>query len=119
MDLSLYGFFGGAAPGVIYLLGTMLRVRRLMSEATDIARRQGEFLDFYSAENQSYDFMFNPHRFVKPGDGPGVQSGKNLLLSHRDQVWRRYRNGVILVIGGVPIGLLMATCGEYLLGRPW
>lgn len=90
-----------------------------MSEAAHIARRQGEFLDFYSSENPSYDFMFNPQRFIKSGDGPGARSGKNLLLSHRDKVWRRYWTGIILVILGVPLGLLMATCGEYLSGRPW
>lgn len=119
MDLSPYGFVAGAAPGLISLLRTMLGVRRVMSEARDIARGHGELLDFHSSENQSYDFMFNPQNFIKPGDGPGVRSGKNLLLSHRDKVWRRYWTGFILVILGVPFGLLMATCGEYLLGRPW
>lgn len=119
MDLGLYGFFGGAAPGIAYLLLTMVRVRQTMSAARNIAQRQGEFLDFDSSENQSYDFLLSPQNFIKPTDGPGVRDGKKHLLSIRDWMWRRYWIGLILVIVGVPVGLFLATCAEYLLGRPW
>nr|WP_063571961.1 hypothetical protein [Luteibacter rhizovicinus] len=118
-NLSSYGFFGGVAPGCIYFLITLLRLRKVKAQAQEVAREQGEFLDFDSAENQSFDFMLNPQAFIKPTDGPGVRSGKNLLLSVRDSTWKRMRVAVIMTAVGLPIGLFVSTCAEYAIGRPW
>lgn len=118
-NLSSYGFFGGVAPGCIYFLITMFRLRKIKIQAQEVAREQGEFLDFDSAENQSYDFLLNPQAFIKPTDGPGVRSGKNLLLSARDKIWKRMWIAVILTAIGLPIGLFVSTCAEYASGRPW
>lgn len=118
-NLSSYGFFGGVAPGFIYFLITMLRLRKVKIQAQEVAHQQGEFLDFDSAENQSYDFLLNPQAFIKPTDGPGVRSGKTLLLSVRDKTWKRIRIAVIMTVVGLPIGLFVSTCAEYALGRPW
>jgi hypothetical protein len=35
--------------------------------------------------NQSFDILLNPQNFIKPTDGPGARSGKNLLLSVKDK----------------------------------
>jgi hypothetical protein len=114
MDLGLLGFLAGSAPGFSYVLITMFRVRQVQDEAREIARRQGEFLDFDSSENQSYDFLLNPQNFIKPADGPGVRSGKSLLLSIRGKMWKRLWIGVILMIVGMPVGILTAVaCTEY------
>jgi hypothetical protein len=118
-DLSLYGFFGGAAPGIVNILRGMIRVWRTMRLARDVARQQGEFLDFDSSENQNLDFMLSPQSFIRPNDGPGVRSGKELLLSIRLEVMRRYRIGVVMVLIGVPMGMGVATGIEYVMGRPW
>jgi hypothetical protein len=114
MDLGLVGFLAGGAPGFSYVLITMFHVRQVQAEAREIASEQGEFLDFDSSENQSYDFLLNPQNFINPADGPGVRSGKNLLLSIRDKMWRRLWIGVTLMITGMPIGILAAAaCTEY------
>jgi hypothetical protein len=119
-DLSVYGFFGGAAPGIVNILRGMFRVWRTMRLAREVARQKGEFLDFDSSENQNLDFMFYPQNFIKPNDGPGARSGKELLLSIRPQVLRRYKIGVVMMLIGIPIGMFVATSIEYLfLGRPW
>lgn len=118
-NLSSYGFFGGVAPGIAYFLITLFRLRKVKIQAQEIARQHGEFLDFDSAEHQSYDFLLNPQAFIKPTDGPGVRSGKNLLLSARDKTWRRMWIAVILTAVGLPVGLFISTCAEYALGRPW
>lgn len=118
-DLSSYGFFGGAAPGLTYLFITLFRLRKVKLRAQEIAREQGEFLDFDSSENQSFDFFINPRAFIKPTDGPGARSGKALLLSVRDEVWRRMWIVVIMLSVGMPVGLLLSTCAEYASGRPW
>jgi hypothetical protein len=114
MDLGLVGFLAGGAPGFSYVLITMFRVRQVQAKAREIARQQGELLDFDSSENQSYDFLLNPQNFIKPTDGPGVRSGKNLLLSIRDKMWKRLWIGVTIMIIGMPIGILTAAaCTEY------
>jgi hypothetical protein len=118
-DLSLYGFFGGAAPGMISIFRGMIRVWRTMRLAREVARQQGEFLDLDSSDNQNLDFMLSPQSFIKPSDGPGVRSGKELLLSIRPEVMRRYRIGMVMVLVGVPMGMGVATGIEYLMGRPW
>lgn len=119
MDLGTYGFFGGAAPGFIYILITMYRVRQVKVKAQELAKQQGEFLDFDSSENQSYDFLLNPQTFIKPTDGPGARSGKHLLLSVRDKMWKRLWTGVILMALGIPLGVITAAvCTEYLLAHP-
>ena len=106
-DLSSYGFFGGAAPGLTYLFITLFRLRKVKLRAQEIAREQGEFLDFDSSENQSFDFFINPRAFIKPTDGPGARSGKALLLSVRDEVWRRMWIVVIMLnVMGVPTRFL-------------
>lgn len=116
MDLGFIGFLVGGAPGFNYVLITMFRVRQVQAKAREIARQGGELLDFDSSENQSYDFLLNPQNFIKPADGPGVHSGKNLLLSIRDKMWKRLWIGVILMIVGMPVGILAAAvCTEYFL----
>jgi len=109
MDVGLVGFFVGAAPGVTYVLITMFRVRQAQGQAREIARQHGEFLDFDSSENQSYDFLLSPEKFIKPTDGPGVRSGKSLLLSIRDKMWKRLWVGVALMFIGMPIGIFSAS----------
>jgi hypothetical protein len=119
-DLSLYGFFGGMAPGMVVILRGMIRVWRTMRLARSVARQQGEFLDFDSSENQNLDFMLHPQNFIRPSDGPGVRTGKELLLSIRPEVLRRYKVGGVMVLVGVPVGMFVVTGIEYLfLGRPW
>jgi len=118
-DLGTYGFLGGAAPGCIYFLVSLFRLQKVKVQAQAIAREQGEFLDFDSAENQSFDFLLNPQAFIKATDGPGVRDGKNLLLSVRDRTWKRMWIAVVLIAVGAPIGLFVSTCAEYALGRPW
>lgn len=76
-----------------------------MRLARDVARQQGEFLDFDSSENQNLDFMLSPQDFIRPNDGSGVRSGKELLLSVRPEVMRRYRIEVVVLIG-VPMATL-------------
>lgn len=116
MDLGLLGFLVGGAPGFGYVLMTMFRVRQAQSEARKIARQHGEFLDFDSSENQSYDFLLNPRNLIKPSDGPGVRRGKNLLLAIRDKTWKRLWIGVILMTVGMPVGVLAAAAyAQYLL----
>lgn len=116
MDLGFFGFLVGAAPGFSYVLIIMFRIRQMQAKAREIARQRGEFLDFDSSENQSYDFLLNPKNFIKPADGPGVRSGKSLLLSIRDKMWKRLWIGVILMIVGMPVGILAAAaCTEYFL----
>ncbi|UPG87605.1 hypothetical protein L2Y94_09710 [Luteibacter aegosomatis] len=109
MDLGLFGFLVGGAPGFSYVLTTMFRVRQAQAEAQKVARQHGEFLDFDSSENQSYDFLLNPRNFIKPSDGPGVRRGKNLLLAIRDKMWKRLWIGVILMIVGMPVGIFAAA----------
>jgi len=119
MDVGLVGFFVGAAPGLTYILVTMFRVRQVQGQAREIARQHGEFLDFDSSENQSYDFLLSPEKFIKPTDGPGVRSGKSLLLSIRDKMWKRLWVGVVLMFVGMPIGIFSAVfLNEYLLDHP-
>lgn len=119
-DLSLYGFFGGAAPGIVNILRGMMHAWRTMRLAREVARQQGEFLDFDSSENQNLDVMLHPQNFIRPSDGPGVRSGKELLLSIRPEVLRRYKLGGVMVLIGVPLGMFVVTCIEYVfLGRPW
>lgn len=116
MDLGLLGFLVGAAPGFSYVLMTMLRVRQAQAKVRNIARKNGEFLDFDASENQSYDFFLNPRNFIKPSDGPGVRRGKDRLLAIRDKMWKRLWTGVILMIVGMPVGILAAAaCTEYFL----
>lgn len=120
MDIVSYGFFGGAAPGFTYFLITMFRLRKVKIKAVELARQQGEFLDFDSSENQSFDFLLNPQKFIKPTDGRGAQSGKNLLLSVRDRTWKRLWIAIILMAIGIPVGMLLAVASnEYFLRHPW
>jgi len=109
MDVGLVGFFFGAAPGFTYVLVTMFRVRQAQRQAQEIAWQRGEFLDFDSSENQSYDFLLSPEKFIKPTDGPGVRSGKSFLLSIRDKMWKRLWVGVALTFIGMPIGIFSAS----------
>jgi hypothetical protein len=116
MDLGFFGFLVGAAPGLGYVLITMFRIRQMQAKAREIARQHKEFLDFNSSENQTYEFLLNPQNFIKPSDGPGVRSGKNLLLPIRGKMWKRLWIGVILMIVGMPVGILAAAaCTEYFL----
>jgi hypothetical protein len=108
MDVGLVGFFVGAAPGFSYVLITMFRLRQVQTQAREIARQHGEFLDFDSSENQSYDFLLSPEEFIKPTDGPGVRSGKSHLLAFRDKMWKRLWIGIALMFVGTPIGIFSA-----------
>lgn len=119
MDIVSYGFFGGAAPGFTFFLITLFRLRKVKIKAVELARQQGEFLDFDSSENQSYDFLLNPQKFIKPTDGPGARSGKNLLLAVRDKTWKRIWIAMILTTVGIPLGMLLAVASnEYFLRHP-
>lgn len=117
MDSGTCGFFLGAAPGMTYIAGNLLRTQRVLATAKALAREHGEFLDMDSAENQNFDFLLSPEKFVKPGDGPGVREGKNLLLSIRSDMLRRHWIGLALVVVGIFVGLGVAAGIDVLMGR--
>jgi hypothetical protein len=117
MDSGTYGFFLGAAPGFAYIFRTLISVQRVLSRAKALAREHGEFLDLDSAENQNFDFLLSPGKFIKPGDGPGVRQGKELLLSIRSDMFRRHWIGLVLVVVGIFLGLGISTGVDLLMAK--
>jgi hypothetical protein len=117
MNSGTYGFFLGAAPGLAYIFCTLFRVQRVLARAKALAREKGEFLDMDSAENQNFYFLLGPGRFIKPGDGPGVRQGKELLLSIRSDMFRRHWIGLVLVVCGAFLGVGISTAIDFLMAR--
>lgn len=105
MSSDTLGFILGAVPGGIYTLSNILRMRRVQSRAVALAREHGEFLDMDSSENQNFDYLLDPGKFIKPNDGPGARRGKELLLSVRNQMLKRHLIGAALLVVGAVLGV--------------
>lgn len=117
MNSGDYGFLIGAGPGYAHLLWTMFWFRRVKKEAVALARKKGEFLDLDSSENQNYDFLLRPGKFIKPGDGLGVREGKELMLSARGQMLKRVRTGAVLTVVGAVLGVVVFTGVDLVVAR--
>lgn len=110
-----WGFFLGAAPGVIYAIRNMIQVRQVFNKAQAIARAHGEFLDEYAYPSPMTDYMYRPSKFIRETDGPGLRAGKELLLAVRDRTIKRHWISAVLLVIGIPIGIVCSMGIEALL----
>ncbi|MET4677158.1 MULTISPECIES: hypothetical protein [unclassified Luteibacter] len=110
MSSSEIGFLVGALPGLTLVVRNMLALRRRVNEAEEIARAEGNFLDFqYSASSMQSDFLFSPGSFIKANDQAGIRRAKeHLLLVRRLTIKRHVVGGIVVMIGAI-LGTFLAT----------
>lgn len=113
MDSGEFGFYLGAAPGVIALVLNFLRIQKTIARAQKMAQENGEYLDLNFNPDAQQRLYFRPEEFIDPKDGPGVREGKKMLLIQRGSfISGHIKAGGIMVVGalvGSVLGGLIST----------
>jgi hypothetical protein len=105
---GVFGFFLGAAPGVIMAVRNGITMQRIAARASELAKEHGEYFDFRYSLSDRANYFIRPARFVRKHDGTGVQKGKQLLLEARRPFFIRYAQSVIVTGVGAILGVLIA-----------
>lgn len=107
MSAGAFGFFLGAAPGLILAIRSGIVMQRIAARASEVAKQHDEYFDFRYSFSDRANYFFRPAHFIGASDGIGVRGGKQLLLDARRHFFVRLIQSIVATGVGALLGVLV------------
>ena len=109
MSADAWGFFLGAAPGLLYVLKNMAHFQRQIMAVTAAALKEGNQFEFNFSPAMKFNYLFRPAKIIDENDGVELRKAKTVFLSGRRTIVARHCLGIALVAIGSLLGSVIAT----------